>query len=70
MIEEYPEAMAIRKKSPYFHSEDKGCELEDRKAPYNEKNKTHLIKIKYCKTHKVDNICRCGWLYGHHFEKG
>lgn len=68
MEEEFCEATAIRKKSPYFHSKEKGCEIEyDKVSANRSKNATYSMSIGYCKTHKIGNICHCGWEYGHHY---
>lgn len=58
-------AKAIEDKSKFFHSEDKGCNLEEQLIF--SKFARRYIKIQYCKTHQVD-CCRCGWEYGHHYD--
>ena len=54
--------------SPCFHSEDKGCELED--IVLMKRNSNGVIsqlKCKHCKTHGVD-VCNCGWEWHMHYD--
>ena len=63
-----PEEVGERqKKSPYFHSPEKGCEIEKR-TYYRGKTRKKLSKLKgyFCKTHQKE-ICRCGWEFKFHY---
>ena len=55
------------RQSPYFHSPDKGCEIEER-VYYRGKTRKKLSKLKgyFCKTHQKE-ICRCGWEFKFHY---
>ena len=52
-----------REKSEHYHSEKKGCQIEER-WQYNTKGKEE--RVIFCKTHQKE-ICRCGWEIGFHY---
>jgi len=56
-----------RRQSEYFHSADKGCEIEKRiyYRTIREK-KSYKLQGSFCKTHQKE-ICKCGWEWKFHF---
>lgn len=62
----YEEQMEIRKKSEFFHSKEKGCNLRPFEIMTKE-NRPRPVKCKYCDTHKT-HCCNCGWEFGYHYE--
>lgn len=56
----------IEDKSRFYHSEDKGCELQDVVILRKTGVDVYNAKCKFCKTHEVD-VCRCGWEIGMHY---
>ena len=61
----------LEETSPFFHSKDKGCKLEDKyiKGDQRKRNLSFSsIKAQFCITHQK-GCCRCGWEFTHHQEK-
>ena len=66
--EQLLKAKILEDGSEYFHSEDKGCEMEESTLKFESKSNwtQSFIKIKFCKTHNK-KVCRCGWQIHHHY---
>ena len=64
--EQLLEAKRVEDASKFFHSEDKGCEIEEQNIRVEKGWHDSSLKIKYCKTHDCD-CCRCGWQKGFHY---
>lgn len=60
-------------KIKFFHSKEKGCVMESYSfisdSSIRSKKDVHLINGQKCITHKVNKICRCGWLFKKHYVK-
>jgi hypothetical protein len=54
-----------KENSHYFHSEEKGCKIKNKKFNEIHYESKSIIKGAYCLTHKKD-LCRCGWEWGWH----
>ena len=56
-----------QKNSPFYHHEDKGCNLIEGKMLANrvQTEKKEYMNCQWCKTHEV-YCCKCGWEWGHH----